>query len=243
MGFLRDVIDAFLPSNCAVCGKFDDSEGKIPYKIPDNLHLCFECLSKLVPNPVERRYFLCLSEPYKGDPHPSLGLYILFPYEGFWKQAIPKIKFGSNPELARFGGMILGSHLVKDDVNADVIVPIPLAGKRLRERGYNQAGLIAQEVSLITNIPCVHDALLRTKETQRQTDIKDNGVRAKNVEGAFRANSDFDFSDLTVLLLDDVATTGHTLHEAACEIYKAGAKKVMCVSLCGNRAVRNAEIF
>lgn len=243
MGFLRDVIDTMLPHNCSVCGGFADSDGKLPYNVPRNLHICFNCLTKLVPSPIDRRFFLCLSEPYKGDPHPELGLYILFPYVGIWEQAIPKIKFESSPELAQFGGMILGSYMCKDEIKADVIVPIPLSSKRLRERGYNQASLIALEVSSIMGIPCLNEALLRTKETKRQADIRDNGFRASNVEGAFETNATFDFTGLTVIIIDDVATTGHTLHEAAMKIYEAGAQKVLCVALCGNRATLNAELF
>ncbi len=243
MGFLRAVIDSVLPPNCSVCGKFADGDERIPYEVPDNLHICFDCLTKLVPNPSSKRFFLCLSEPYNGDPYPSLGLYLLFPYDGFWERAIPKIKFESHSELALFGGIILGSFMLKDEIAADVIIPIPLSSKRLRERGYNQASLIAAKASEITGIPFIGDGLMRVRDTKRQADIKDNGVRANNIEGAFKVNSEFDYSGLTVIVLDDVATTGHTLHEAACEIYKAGAKKVMCVTLCGNRAVLNGEIY
>lgn len=243
MGIFKDVIDLILPLNCCICGKFADATDKISYDVPDNFHICFDCLSKIVPSPTNKRFFPCLSEPYKGDPHPDLGLYVLFPYEGIWKQAISKIKFGSCYELAQFAGQILGSYMLKDNIGADLIIPIPLSSKRFKERGYNQAFVIANEASKILGIPCVENVLSRCKETKRQADVDDNSKRALNVEGAFKASDEFDFGGLTVVLIDDVATTGNTLHEAACELYKAGASKIKCVTLCGNRAVLNTELF
>ena len=64
-----------------------------------------------------------------------------------------------------------------------------------------------------------------------------------NVSGAFGVNDKWDVSGLTVALVDDVATTGATLHEAAKELYKAGAKKVLCIAFAGNRKTKNAEPY
>ncbi|MCR5327901.1 MAG: ComF family protein, partial [Saccharofermentans sp.] len=85
--------------------------------------------------------------------------------------------------------------------------------------------------------------LIRTKDTNRQAEIRDANERANNVTGAFAVSDDWDVTGLTVLLVDDVATTGSTLHEAATAIKKAGADKVLCVAFAGNRQVKNAEPF
>ena len=70
-----------------------------PYDVPDDFHICFDCLSGLITQPPDRRFFMCLSEPYEGDPHPDLPLYMPFPYKGFFEKAVPSMKFHSHPEL------------------------------------------------------------------------------------------------------------------------------------------------
>lgn len=243
MGLLKEAADLLLPPNCCVCGRFPDADGRIPYAVPKGLHLCFGCLSELVPHPEDRRYFTCLSEPFEGDPHPELPLYMPFPYKGFFEKAVPQMKFHSHPELAAFTGSLLGSFMAKDKLTADVIVPVPLSQGRLKERGYNQAALIAKEASEVVGIPFLDGVLVRVKETKRQTEITDNTVRSANVHGAFKADPSFVADGLKIMLIDDVATTGNTLHEAAMALYEAGALKVVCCAACGNRAVLNAESY
>lgn len=241
MGILKDAVDLILPRNCCVCGRFPDADGKIPYDVPDDFHICFDCLSGIIPQPQDRRFFMCLSEPYEGDPYPDLSLYMPFPYKGFFERAVPAMKFHSHPELARFCGSLLGGLMEKDNIGADLIVPVPLAPSRLKERGYNQAGLIASEAGRICGIPCMEDVLVRTRETMRQTEITDNVMRSTNVSEAFSTDPLFVVDGLRIIVVDDVATTGNTLHEAASALYKSGASQVLCCALSGNRAVLNAE--
>ena len=241
MSLLKETVDMLLPRNCCVCGGFPDADGKIPYDVPKDFHICFKCLSQLVPLPSEKRFLTCLSEPYKDDPIPGLALYMPFPYDGCFSKAVPQMKFRSHPELARFAGVILGSIMAKDGIGADVVTPVPLAASRLKERGYNQAGLIACEAARVCDLPYCESVLVRTRDTRRQTGIEDNAERSMNVQGAFSVYDDFVAEDLTVLLIDDVATTGHTLHEVALALYEAGAAKVICAACAGNRTVLNEE--
>jgi predicted amidophosphoribosyltransferase len=106
MGILKKAVDLMLPRNCCVCGRFPDADGRIPYDVPDDFHICFDCLSGLIPQPPDRRFFLCLSEQYEGDPHQDLPLYMPFPYKGFFEKAVPSMKFHSHPELAQFAGIL-----------------------------------------------------------------------------------------------------------------------------------------
>jgi ComF family protein len=151
------------------------------------------------------------------------------------------MKFHSHPEIASFIGILLGSMMAKDSITADLIVPVPLSASRQKERGYNQAALIAKEASRILNIPYSEKVLTRTRDTERQTEITDNAVRSLNVQGAFAVSEDFYTEGLKVIVVDDVATTGNTLHEAALALKKAGAAEVLCCASSGNRAVLNAE--
>ena len=156
---------------------------------------------------------------------------------------MPKIKFGKKEELARLFGAILGSCALSEGIRADLIVPVPLSEERSAERGFNQAYEIAYPLSKITGIPVSDDCLVRIRDTGRQSEIRDINRRAVNVRGAFEVSSKWDISGLTVIAVDDVATTGATLHEAAKVLYKAGASKVLCIAFAGNRTVKNAEPF
>ena len=242
--------ELILPFKCAVCGGVADTDDRFGnyetlyraiYGMESELHICGKCLSMTNTVDEDNRWFLCLSNPVENDPCPGLALYMPFPYKGFFEKAVPSMKFHSHPELAQFAGILLGGLMKKDNIGADLIVPVPLAPSRLKERGYNQAGLIASEASKICGIPYAGDVLVRVRETERQTEIEDNTLRSMNVHGAFKVDPSFDVEGLDVLVLDDVATTGNTLHEAACALYEAGASKVLCCAVSGNRAVLNAE--
>ncbi len=109
---------------------------------------------------------------------------------------------------------------------ADRICPVPLHPARRRERGYNQASLLAEEVARITGIPFA-DLLVRKKNTPSQTKQNSNESRFSNVRGAFGVKKGERFDGMRVILIDDVMTTGATLSAAAEELRKAGAAEVM----------------
>ena len=238
----KKAFNYLLPDNCVVCNKLGVRSEDVSFNLPENFCMCSECISKLVPVPKDRRWLLLLSEPFEEDPFPGQVLYMPFTYDDLFKVLIPAIKFKKKQHLAEFLGMLLGNLMANDNIVADVIVPIPLSEERLKERGFNQAQVIADAVSKVMNIEVV-DALARVKNTKRQTGIKDNSLRSLNIMGAFKVSDELSIKGKTILLIDDVATTGHTMHEAVSELYKNGAKKVLCVALCGNRSVKNADPY
>ena len=249
---LKGAADFILPYRCMLCGSVSDSEDRFEnydglyrqlYGKDPELHLCGKCLSDLISTDEQGRWLLCLSNPVENDPCPGLPLYLLFPYKGIIERAVPKIKFGRKIELARFFGCVLGSVLQDVGLNADLIVPVPLSKERFEERGFNQASEMAYPVSKLTNIRFADDCLIRIRDTKKQSEITDKNVRANNVSGAFAVSELWDVTGMTVIIVDDVATTGATLHEAAVALYKAGASKVLCVALAGNRSAKNAEPF
>ncbi len=248
----KGAVDLILPYRCSVCGSVSDTEGRLKdydslydqiYGTHNGLHICGKCLSCLSSLEEDRRWLLCLSNPMEGDPFPGLALYMQFPYKGIVELIVPRIKFGKRIELARFFGCLLGSSLLADGIEADLVVPIPLSKERYDERGFNQAGEIAYPIAKMNDIPFAENCLLRTRNTKRQAKIKNSVERSMNVSGAFQVNEEWDVTGLTILLVDDVATSGSTLHEAALALYNAGALKVLCVAFAGNRAVKNAEPF
>jgi len=249
---LKSTVDLILPYRCQVCGKVSDTEERFSdygrlyndlYGKDPELHICGQCLSSISILDDDRRWSLCLSDPVGNDVCPGLALYMPFAYRGIVETAVPKIKFSKKIELARLFGCLLGSCLKTEGVAADLVVPVPLSPERLAERGFNQASEIAYPVAKINGIRFVDDLLIRTRNTKRQSGISDKNERRSNVNGAFGVSDDWDVTGMKIIIIDDVATTGATLHEAAKALYGAGAAKVICAAFAGNRQADNAEPF
>ena len=250
--YLKETVDFMFPECCAICGKAADADDRFSqydlfvracYGSSSDLHICGRCLSSFAPYDKDKRWLLCLSNPFDGDPCPELPLYMPMAYEGTVKRAVPIVKFGKKACLARFFGCLLGSFMKCDSVHADLMVPVPLSPSRLKERGFNQAAEMAKPASAILGIPYADDVLYRKRNTERQTELKGNLERIANVTGAFGVSEEWDLTGMTVIVADDVVTTGFTLHEAAMALYEAGAEKVLCAAFAGNRQAKNAEPY
>ena len=122
----------------------------------------------------------------------------------------------------------LGGVDIKNMIPPDaVIVPIPLHKKRLRERGFNQAEEIARILGERLNLQVRNRVLIKTLDTEHQTSLSDKDGRSKNVRGSFALSHDADVGGKTVLLVDDVYTTGATMNEAAKILRRAGVKSII----------------
>jgi ComF family protein len=122
--------------------------------------------------------------------------------------------------LAQLLSDFLDSHPLK----GDVIVPVPLHRKRLRQRGYNQASLLAKELSVLGSLPVAEDALIRVRDAIPQARARSALERRQNVKGAFACRQGLEGKQ--VLLIDDVCTTGATLDACATALKAAGAGSV-----------------
>jgi ComF family protein len=111
----------------------------------------------------------------------------------------------------------------------DLLIPVPLGADRLRQRGYNQAGLISWPLSLALGIRHAPGALKRTRETASQVGLS-RQERQENVRAAFAATPAW-VRGRSVLLLDDVATTGATLSSCAEALFAAGARGVFALTV------------
>jgi ComF family protein len=112
----------------------------------------------------------------------------------------------------------------------DVIMPVPLHRSRLRERGFNQALLLASAVGRAHGIPLSYDNLTRFRATRPQVELSGE-ERVQNVRGAFRLTRPADVEGKRVLLVDDVFTTGATMNECAAVLKRAGARSVVALTL------------
>jgi len=163
------------------------------------------------------------------EPRLCLGrIRALGPYHKPYVGLVHALKYQEKTKLALILGPPLAA-LVEQDTEmreADALCPIPLHPARLRERGYNQSALLALVVSGVAGIPS-EDLLVRVKNTATQTAKADDKGRAKNLEGAFALASGAQARGRRIVLVDDVMTSGATLHEAGLVLKQAGATEIL----------------
>jgi ComF family protein len=150
-------------------------------------------------------------------------------YEGVIMNLIHEVKFSRRARSLQFFAEELFSRMMIDyPRRLDAIVPVPLHSAREWNRTYNQAGLLAEELSRLCGIP-VRRILRRQRHTIPQTSLSGQ-ARRRNLQGVFS------FVDTTpapkaVVLIDDVVTTGATLEACAAELRKGGVRKVYCLTV------------
>jgi len=112
----------------------------------------------------------------------------------------------------------------------EVLVPVPIHQKRVRERGYNQSGLLSRELGRLVRLPVVADCLTRQRHTPPQARATSVSERRSNVADAFTYR-DHRLKGKQILLIDDVATSGATLDACAAALKAAGANSVWGLTL------------
>ncbi len=228
----RFFLDLLFPLHCAGCGKegmgFCDTCQALLTLIPPS---CFVC-KKLVPGihgvPAGRT---CMSCRKKSNIYSFFSPF--FYDSAAVRTLIHDLKYrhiGDNAAILgamlyraiAYHGVVLSQHAL--------LVPIPLHKARERVRGFNQAHLIAQTLGAKIGIPIASDILLKTKKTPAQMALR-REVRLTNVAGAFAVSDTAEVRNRTIILLDDVKTTGATLEEAAKTLKSAGAKRVWAITV------------
>lgn len=111
------------------------------------------------------------------------------------------------------------------------LIPVPMHLRRARERGFNQSEHIAHHLSKLLNVPYEKNILIKIKNTQSQVDVKIRKERLSNISNAFAVKNPTTFKDKTVVLVDDVATTGATLAECARTLNKNGVREVWALTV------------
>jgi ComF family protein len=170
---------------------------------------------------------------------PHLGIHSVSVYEGALRSAIHRFKFKKRKRLAEPLGILLVKYLSSSPSvemkEMDVIVPVPLHRKRLRERGFNQSELLARVIGRYYEIP-IASALERIINTRAQFDLP-RAERFKNISGAFKVREIKSVYNKRILLLDDIYTTGSTIAECSKSLKTAGARRIEVLTL--SRAVED----
>ena len=151
------------------------------------------------------------------------------------KKLITRLKYGGKTYYARAIGKIMADRILSDDMMAkiyfaaDYAIPVPIHSVKLRERGFNQCDLVSKyfrhEMPASFKFTVENDALIRVKETPPMKNIT-RSERYANLEGAFKVNEEADLKGKTIILIDDVYTTGSTANHCAKALKEAGAVKV-----------------
>lgn len=142
-------------------------------------------------------------------------------FDGVAREAVHALKFEERHAIGGMMGRLMAEHI--RDRAVDVISPVPLHPARRRERGYDQARILAAQVARSLGLPCRANLLRRTRRTEQQTALGAS-ARRENMRGAFEARERSD--GLHVVLVDDVYTTGATMDSAAEAVRAAGATAV-----------------
>ncbi len=115
------------------------------------------------------------------------------------------------------------------DEEPDFITCVPMSKRRRKQKSYNQCDYLIRHIGKVFGIKPTFDLIIKTKDTPTQVNLK-HKERMTNLKGAFTANKKYDIKNKTVLLCDDIITTGSTLSECSKALKKAGALRVICVT-------------
>ncbi|MCG8485726.1 MAG: ComF family protein [Clostridia bacterium] len=146
-------------------------------------------------------------------------------YDDRAKEMIYGLKFNEKAYYAKFFAQLIFEKIKNENLVFDYIIPVPLHKKREKERGYNQAKLIAEHLSALTQIPALFNVLIRTRYTlpQNQLSLRE---RNNNLKNAFQVTRPSVLLDKQILLIDDVYTTGSTVDTCSKELLINKASEV-----------------
>ncbi|HEY32249.1 MAG TPA: ComF family protein [Dehalococcoidia bacterium] len=158
------------------------------------------------------------------------GIRSPFRFEGVIREAVHQLKYRNLRAIVSSLAELLDDYLRTLTIPVDVLVPVPLHRKRLRERGYNQSLLLAKGLGKLSGLPLVDNCLIRQTNTPPQARTSTVEERRDNVVGIFSCR-DACLRDKQVLLIDDVATSGATLDACAASLKASGAISVWALVL------------
>jgi ComF family protein len=167
---------------------------------------------------------LCQRDPLQIDGVRSVAY-----FDGTLREAIHHFKYYNRQALAIPLGKLMSNYWEKSPLPAEIIVPVPLHSNRLRERGYNQAALLARELGKSTGLPVVENGLVRVRATRPQVELNAQ-ERKENVSDAFHC-SNTELKGKRILLIDDVCTTGATLEACSIALQQVSARSVWALTL------------
>lgn len=218
--------DILFPSRCAGCGRpvssrtnflCEDCTGAVPF-------LDRSCPVCSGPEPDGGTCAICSGRRWYLDSNITVAS-----YDGVMKKLLHELKFGRVRKLHSYLGDLACAGLAGRGISADLITWVPMNPKKQRDRGFNQSELIARVMSKRTGIPC--RSMLSERRgagKQRELGLRDRFI---NILGRYEAASGASLSGQSVLLVDDIFTTGATINECARQLRNAGARSVISLTI------------
>ena len=227
MYFINKTLEyIFLPS-CGVCGKLGEG------------YLCAKCGKELENYEICAGELLCGLQTYNKveiqDTRNNISKiekFHVLKYKDLVRKLIIQYKFNDKSYLYKtFCEFIVKNKKAFDFIKSyDIIIPVPIHKKRMKERGYNQSELIAKELARISQIKCYTDILIKTKNNKPQSTLSGD-LRKENVKNVYKLRNQEKIKNKKVLLLDDIYTTGATVTECIKELQKANVEKIGIMTL------------
>lgn len=228
---MRNAAELLYPRRCALCdGLLEKKELYVCTGCRNSVRFIREPVCQKCGRPAEKGVLLCRNcAERKHVFEQSVSPY---EYRDEMRQSVLRFKYSGRPEYAEFYARSMEVYAAEKIRiwKPELIVPVPVHPARKRKRGYNQSALIARILASEFGLPFDEKLLIRRKRTKPQTEL-DRTARQENVARAFRCNASRPVPR-TVLLVDDILTTGSTLDACAGELKKAGAEKVYALCLC-----------
>jgi ComF family protein len=227
---LQDILNFVFPITCIICGKYLPAD--------DKRRICDSCWSEVK--------FIDLRCQKCGKPLPYGGAHCyrclksnlkysfefirsVCLYKGVIKESIHLFKYSGKEYLGNLFSDLLTKHIRSQPDfpirQIDKIIPVPLHWRRKFQRGYNQAEILARRLAGVFNKELVLNVVYRKKSTKPQFNLSKE-KRFENIRGAFKIKESTLIRNKTILIIDDVCTTGSTLEECSNILKKAGAAKI-----------------
>lgn len=228
--FTKQLIYGVFPKSCAICDSVIEKEKLV----------CDECIKKIkfVKEPKCKKcgkQLINERDEYCGDCNKNHHLFVegvsAFEYTEEIRRAIYKFKYHNRRDYGSFFAWAIYENNKRkiEGWNPDVIVPVPIYQKRRLQRGYNQAEILAEELSEYVKIPADMRCIIRQTDTKPQKDLT-AAERKRNLENAFKIVDNV-VKYKKVMLVDDIYTTGSTVDACAKVLLSAGVREVYCASL------------
>jgi len=206
---LRELaVDSLFPRRCVGCGKMGDficprCLAELPRLLPP---ICPKCGR---PQASGMLCAMCRQKQSSLD-----GIRSPFRFEGTMRKSIHHLKYHNLRAISSLLADLLARYLQQDPLPGDILMPVPLHSKKLKQRGYNQSSLLAQKLADLTGIPVVEDCLIRITETPPQARTANIKQRQQNVQEAFVCQNE-KARGKQIILIDDVCTSESTLESCA----------------------------
>jgi len=224
MQFLNDILDLIFPHFCCTCGKRITKADEM---------ICFGCRAELPKVKFANLTDNELTDRFLGKYQLRFGSsYLYFFKSGITQTLMHKFKYQNKPQLGVMFGRYLGNEIATAGYSRgiDMIIPVPIHRKKLRKRGYNQSEKFGLGLSEVINIPLETKLLIRSIHSESQTH-KSKEERRKNVADVFHLVDPTQVEGKSILLVDDVITTGATLEACGMLLLNAGCKELSIATM------------